>query len=250
MPTLQATTSHVPTSEMSTTQMATVASASPFSAVALKAASLVPAGDRLSSGIAALDEFLGGGLSWGSVCEWGIPFGSGGREVLVSFLATISSTSTLTSNQGRVDQTAAPLPWTLWVQGRSGLTVYPPAWHARGVDLERIRFTTSAKPVSDLKPVFMDPLFKIIILDAPRSLSDDDCAFLARQARAHGQLIIILRDFFLGERRGNVWARLRINCWCPDPIHRPESLCLRVVRGLSQRQMTWQLPRLGYQGLF
>ncbi len=237
----------MPTSQMTTNQTRASTSTSPFSAASLKAASLVPAGDRLSSGITALDDFLGGGLSWGSVCEWGIPFGSGGREVLVSFLAGASS---LSNHMGRVDQAAVSLPWTLWVQGRSGLTVYPPAWHARGVDLERVRFATSAKPVADLKPVFMDPLFKIIVIDAPRSLSDDDCAFLARQARAQGQLIIILRDFFLGERRGNVWARLRINCWCPDPVHRPESLCLRVVRGLSQRQMTWQLPRLGYQELF
>jgi len=197
------------------------------------AADLTSTRESLLSGISPLDDFLGGGLVCGTICEWGIPFGSGGREVVAAFLAGVSRLAERSSD-------AAP-PWILWAHGRSGLTAYPPAWHARGVPLTRTRFAEAGKPVVDLKPVFMDPFFKVIVLDAPRSLSDDDCAFLARQARAHGQVVIILRDYFLGQRRGNVWARLRLNCWCPDPVQNPETVNLRVVRGLAQRQMQWRL---------
>lgn len=220
---------------------------------------------RLSSGISALDHFFDGGLPYGSVVEWGLPLGLGGHEIVLAFLAQAAQSQTTPSEN--------PLnpKWILWSSGRPELTVYPPAWHARGVNLEYIRFAKSTKPVEDLKPLFLDPFFKIIVLDAPKDFSEDDCAFIARQARAHGQLILILRDFFLGPRRGNVWARYRVNCARLSSMHSRYGLplhggrqggfpgendtlegaslpgrgliCLRSVRGLAARQILYDPDR-------
>ena len=193
---------------------------------------------KLSSNIRDLDGFFDGGLPYGSVVEWGVPFGLGGREVVLAFLS-------------RTPRTV----WTLWISSKPQFTVYPPAWHARGVDLERIRFTCSSKPVEELKPALLDPFFKVIVFDAPRHFTDDDCAFIARGARARGQLVLILRDFLLGQRRGNVWARYRVNCWRPSQermsqgrtrerhlLQNRRSLYLRSVRGLASRQIVYDPP--------
>ena len=200
---------------------------------------------RLSSNIRELDGFFDGGLPYGAVVEWGVPFGLGGREVVLAFLSKTPKDV-----------------WTLWAGSKPQFTVYPPAWHARGVNLERIRFTCSSRPVEELKPALLDPFFKVIVFDAPRHFTDDDCAFVARGARARGQLVLILRDFLLGQRRGNVWARYRVNCWCPSPdrlsYSRPRenaalqsrlfqnrrSLYLRSVRGLASRQIIYDPPDL------
>src|SRR5690606_35424048 len=118
-----------------------------------------------SSNFKELDEFLEGGLPVGRVSEWGMPLGQGGRSLLISWLARLK------------DQ-----PLILWCSSHKQMQVYPPAWVSRGVALERVRFAVSAKPLAELRPVFMEPLFPIIILDCPRGFTEDDCAFLARRA--------------------------------------------------------------------
>ena len=37
-----------------------------------------------------LDDFLGGGLPLGAVSEWGLPPGRGGRELVASFVASVT----------------------------------------------------------------------------------------------------------------------------------------------------------------
>jgi len=177
----------------------------------------------LPSGIALLDEFLGGGLPLGAVTEWGVPLGKSGREVVLTWLAR--------ATQGGAGESPT---WALWVYARAQLIVYPPGWAARGVELERMRFVCTGAPLADLKPVFLEPLFKIVVLDAPRQFTDDDCAFVARQARANGQAVLVLRDTFLKSGQGNVWARLRVNCWRDDEARQ---FRLNIVRGLSPRQL-------------
>lgn len=174
----------------------------------------------LASSIRALDQFLDGGLRFGSLTEWGSPLGRGGREVILQYLQCAEHHK----------------DWCLWVCGQQDVRVYPPAWSARGVELSKIRFTYSDHPVRDLKPVFLDPFFRVIVLDVTRSLSLDDCAFLAQRARANRQAIIIVRDYFLSEKRGNVWAQLRLNCWQQEDGKRYH---IRVVRGLSPRQLSF-----------
>lgn len=204
-----------------------------LSAMGLAAASIGPARaqqgsrvkERLPCGIERLDEFFEGGLPLGAMTEWGAPFGRGGRELLLHWLAHATRSE-----------------WVLWVHARAYLAVYPPAWLARGVPLERIRFAVTADPLEDLRPVFLEPFFRVVVLDAPPLFTKDDCAFVARRARAQGQAVIVVRDDFLDPRRGNVWARLRANCWY-EPASRQYRL--RVIRGLSPRQLSLGEGELG-----
>lgn len=151
---------------------------------------------RFVSGHAALDGFLDGGLATGTVSEWGMPSGQGAREIALAIIAKATADKSL----------------VLWVNGQDGLDVYPPAWSARGVDLRFIRFVSASKPLESLKPVFLEPLFRLVVLDSPRHLGSEEWAFIARQARALDTHVMVLQDFFLSGRRGNIWARLRVNC--------------------------------------
>ena len=179
---------------------------------------------RLISGIADLDQILDGGLPYGSLIEWGLPYGQGGREILCRFLASATSN---------------PLSlWCLWIVAKQDLTLYPPAWAARGVQLDKLRITRSEKPLETLRPVFSSPVFNIIVIDSPSQLSNEDCAFLQRQARQKQQIIMILRNRSLAPQRGNVWAKLRINAWQERTQDR---YCIQVIRGLSPRQISLKM---------
>ncbi len=133
----------------------------------------------------------------GSLIEWGMP--QGGRDLLLNFLSS------------RFQEQASSF-WTLWVNTYSTRQIYPPAWDARGIDLQRVRFADTAQPLSDLRPAFHDSFFKIIVLDAKQgSLSDDECAYLSRQARRFNYLIFIVRSYFLSSKSSLVWAKARFN---------------------------------------
>jgi len=174
-------------------------------------------GSRITSGIASLDRLLGGGLRFGEISEWGMPPGCSGRSVILHFLAQLC----------RREQT----PLMMWVYGDGELTVYPPAWEAKGIDLRMLYFVRSDHPVAQLRPVFLDALFRVLVLDAPKRLSADDQAFVAHHARRHQQAVLLLRPYFLSSKRGNIWARQRLNCWF-DAARR--CYVIRAVRGTSQ----------------
>lgn len=182
---------------------------------------------RLSAGVPLLDEALGGGLPFGAVCEWGLPIGRGGRRVVLEFVA-------------RATQGSAGA-WCLWVRPvQADLQIYPPAWSAAGAELERLRFAFCRKAVEELKPLITDPFFKILVLDAPEGLTRDDLAYLARTARKQQRLVLVLRDYALTAERGNVWAKLRVNCWRTD-FHDP-LYALETIRGLPPRRLAFTLP--------
>ena len=206
---------------------------SEFSAKGVRPASGKLTGLKLASGIEVLDDFLDGGLPRGAVTEWGAPLGRGGRDALLAWLARATQGAP-PARPGGVEAADSAPSWALWVYGRTHLSIYPPAWLARGVSLQRMRFACSSKPLAELRPVFMDPLFRVIVLDAPRTFTDEDCAFVARQARANDQAVVLIRDAFIGPGRGNVWAKLRLNCWF-EPAQ--QQYRLRVIRGLSPRQL-------------
>jgi RecA/RadA recombinase len=177
----------------------------------------------LASGIDPLDRVLGGGLPLGSVSEWGLPFGLRGREIILSWVARVSQ-------QGE---------WILWVLSKAQIDVYPPAWRARGISLERIRFVHSERPVQELKQAFIDPLFKLIIVDDPKKLTSDDCAFMARWARRHCQLTFLLRDRLLSTKNGNIWAKVRVNAWFHGEA---DQFVMQAIRGGYQGKSTeWRL---------
>jgi hypothetical protein len=205
-----------------------------WSAIGLKPASGSAVNRRLGSGIGRLDDFLEGGLPLGSVSEWGAPLGHGGRDSLLAWLAR--------ATQGQAVELGNGPAWVLWAHARRNLVVYPPAWMARGVRLERMRFACTPAPLADLRPVFLEPFFRLLILDAPRQFSEEDCAFVARQARAQGQTVVVVRDTLLGSHQGNVWARLRLNAWYDDETRQHR---LQVVRGLSPRQLALTEDEIG-----
>ncbi len=146
---------------------------------------------KLSSGIPGLDHFLKGGIPIG-LSEWGIPPGYNERRIFLSFIATTNALS-------------------LWIHP-AALRIYPPAWAAQGIDLTRMRFVSCANPLQNLKPILMSSTFKLLFFDNPEKLSVADCAFLAHRARLQHQCIILIRHYRLSNKRGNIWAGLRVNC--------------------------------------
>lgn len=225
-----------------------------LSSIGVRPASLKQREIKLPCNINLLDTYFDGGLPMGGLVEWGAPLGRCGRDVALAWLAGAAQSG---GSRFRSGYTHTPLStetgeapnWMLWVYGKPELTIYPPAWQARGVPLERMRFASSQKPLEDLRPVFLEPLFKIIVLDTPKSFTDDDCAFVARQARQNNQLVIVIRDFFLGVRSSNVWSKIRLNCWF-DSVEQQYNL--RVVRGLPPRHIVFseqelRADRVGWQ---
>ncbi len=184
-------------------------------------------GAKLSSHIPELDQIFDGGIGFGQLVEWGMPLRSGGRQVILRFLKS----ATKGWNQGESASYLDP-QLCLWVSSAASLsTPYPPYWQAQGVDLRRVYFASATKPVEQLRPFFFDPLFRLIILDDPQILSKDDVTFLAQRARANGQIIMLLRNFYLSNRYGNIWAKLRINCWQAPEF--PYSFHVAILRGAT-----------------
>ncbi len=184
---------------------------------------------KLGTCVEEIDEFLEGGLPFNGVTEFGMPLGKEGRILLLKFLVN--------ATQGILTK---PI-WTLWVSSHNDFTVFPPAWFAKGVSPSRIVFTQSEAPAQDLKRAIINPLFKLIVLDSPQRFSKDDCFFVNTQARFNQQLIILLRNFFLTNKQGNVWAKLRFNCWKQQGRGR---FVLKTVRGLPRRQISVHEERL------
>ena len=172
----------------------------------------------LPSAHPTLNHFLEGGLRFGELSEWGIPWGKGGYEIMVGFVAA--------ATQRKL--------WTLWISGSRSYALYPPAWASRGVALDYLRVITCAEPVATLKPLWWEDFFKLIIIDGSCRLESEEYAFLARRARRQQQSIVVVRHQLLHPSRGNVWARLRCNSW-RDNLDTP--LVVSSVRGLSPRQI-------------
>lgn len=155
---------------------------------------------RLQSGDAALDRFFGGGLVGGKLLEWGLPSAKEGWQLLLPYLAAASA-------QGRC----------LWIGQTTEQQPLAPAWYAAGARPENLYFLNSTVPLKEAKEVFAHPLFAVICLNGPKGLRGEDLAFLAAQARTHNKWIFLLRPFFLGPNRGNIWAGLRVNAWKRQP---------------------------------
>jgi len=147
----------------------------------------------LHSGIEALDECFAG-IGPGDLVEWGIPPGLNGRLIPLQLLKQ-------------------QIPLCLWIYHHHGLGVFASSWLSHGVDLERLFFICSENPVRELRPVFLEDTFKRIVIDAPRRFSKGDMAFVSQQAREQGQIVFLIRHYFLSPGNGNPHARLRLNTW-------------------------------------
>lgn len=189
----------------------------------------------LTSGCPQVDGFLRAGLPFGSICEWGVPMGRGGREVVLAFIGAATRGVNLFTPQLVLWVTAVPA---------SDLSLYPPTWNAHGVILDNVRFVTSTQPVRDLRPVFLDALFRVIVLDAPQRLTRDDVTFIAHQARRRGYLVMILRNYVLSNELGNIWTKLRLNCWRDEKNSAQHYL--QIIRGLAPGELTFSLTDGGH----
>ena len=154
---------------------------------------LVDQPQLLQSGIDALDECFAQ-VKPGDLVEWGIPPGLNGRLIPLQLLKH-------------------QIPLSVWIYHHHGLGVFASSWISHGVDLQRLFFICSDNPVKELRPLFLEDTFKRIIIDAPRKLTRGDIAFISQQARQQGQIVFLIRHYFLTARRGNPHASLRLNTW-------------------------------------
>jgi hypothetical protein len=168
----------------------------------------------LHSGIEALDECFRH-VGPGDLVEWGIPPGLNGRLIPLQLLKR-------------------QIPPSVWIYHHHGLGVFASSWISHGVDLQRLFFICSDNPVRELRPLFLEDTFKRIIIDAPRKFSSGDMAFVSQQARKQGQIVFLIRHFFLSEKRGNPHASLRINTWQSGR----RSFSLQLVKGQGRGRIT------------
>jgi len=148
----------------------------------------------LKSGVVALDGCFGQSIQAGKIIEWGLPEGRHGRSIPLLFLR-------------------GDIPPSIWIYADNGADIYAPAWSSHGVDLERLFFIKADQPVKQLRPLFLDNIFKIIIIDSPKKLLKGDLAFIHHQARENRQIIFLIRNHFLSAKNGNPLASVRLNCW-------------------------------------
>ena len=181
---------------------------------------------KYSSSVSKITSFLDGGIPEKRISEWGIPAGQRGRELVLTFLKQASQ------SQKRV----------LWVNGHADLTIFPPAWYARGIDPQSIFFTTSDDPMKALKPALLRNYFDMIVFDAgDKQISKIDMAFIRNQLQTTKQTILVLRPHLLSSKQGNPFAHLRINI---NSATQDNRLKLTVLRGLSYRELEIQHTEL------
>ncbi len=168
---------------------------------------MVDQGPALQSGIEALDDCFTQ-VKAGDVIEWGIPPGFNGRLIPLQLLKQQN-------------------PLSVWIYHHHGLGVFASSWISHGVDLQRLFFICSDNPVKELRPLFLENTFKRIIIDAPRKFSDGDMAFVSQQARKQGQIVFLIRHYFLSQKRGNPHASLRINTWQSGK----RAFSLQIIKG-------------------
>ena len=168
----------------------------------------------LHSGIEALDQCFAQ-IRPGDLVEWGIPPGMNGRLIPLQLLKQ-------------------QIPLSLWIYHHHGLGVFASSWISHGVDLQRLFFICSDSPVRELRPIFMEDTFKRIIIDAPRRFSAGDMAFVSQQARKQGQIIFLIRHYFLSQKTGNPHASLRINTWQSGK----RSFSLQLIKGPTSGRIT------------
>ena len=167
-----------------------------------------------------IEDLLTNHLEAGTISEWGVPYSQAGREVLVRLLAALEG----------------PI---VWAYPFEDLTIYPPGWWGRGVELERLFFVyCQDNPVKALRPLIMESTFKIVVLDLKQNLSRSDWAFLKQQARLNRQYVFVLRSYLLKTSLGNPFASSRFNVWSENVYN---SFCLEKIKGKNQGRRVFEL---------
>lgn len=174
----------------------------------------------IGTGLEQLDKVLNGGLEKGSVSEWGVPSGFGGRRILIELLKKVSNQSC-----------EKPI---LWALGQPGVKPFASVWASYGVDLSKVFFSQTFKPLEDLRESFLEPCFSVVVLDNPKSFSKEEYSFMFRQAVKLSMHICILQNYVLSSNIGNVWAHKRINC--KGIGHKTYEI--EIIRGSMHKNLT------------
>jgi hypothetical protein len=87
---------------------------------------------------------------------------------------------------------------------------FPPAWAARGIDLNRMYFARTDRPLEDLRAVFFGEEFSRVVLDS-FELSEAQYSFLSQQARSLKKEVHVMRPLRLSRNSANPFAAIRFN---------------------------------------
>ena len=177
---------------------------------------------NLRSGIERLDQTFRPLWSQGGIIEWGLPLGRNGRPLLLAFFRELED----------------PLAW---VYGHKDLNLQPSAWSGQGVDLDRFFYIQSSRPIVELRPLFLERVFSLIVLDNVEGLGRSDFSFMASQARKHGFLIFVLRNFFLSQKKGNPFAKARFNI---DYKISQRHYQLDIIKGFEEQRLRVEVDEL------
>ncbi len=112
------------------------------------------------------------------------------------------------------------------------LSVFPPAWSQ--FDLEKILFLRISDVIKEAKALFLEPCFNTIVLDSFRNLREEDLAFIGMQARRFKFQTILIRDFFLTSKQGNIWAKSRFNILFDA---KKDIFQIQTVRGIPSKKI-------------
>ncbi len=172
---------------------------------------------QFRTGITRLDSFLSPVNSEASLIEWGCPHGSLGRFIITSIIA---------STEGNC----------LWLFDQSQLCVYPNSWKDMGLDLDRINFINTNKPLKNLKPVFLESTYKSIVIDSCEFLSKADLQFLYQKSKEHKLSLFLIRHYFLSNRNGNPFFKYRLNA---SFSLKDDSFKLNFIKGQNRKEKSY-----------
>lgn len=133
------------------------------------------------------------GLSFaGHLTEWGLPHGRGGRRMPLLLLGKLSEK-------------------VLWLYDHPEALPYPQSLTPFGLSTENFHFACSQRPLRRFLPALVDTTYRNIVIDTSEPLRPGDFHTLARWARQSHRRFFLIRPFFLSHKKGNPFARIRIN---------------------------------------
>lgn len=176
---------------------------------------------HLKSNLPALDELFSESFTPGKIIEWGLPQGQNSRILPLLFLR-------------------GSIPATAWIYSQQNHDIYPPSWSCLGVHLNRIFFICSNEPVKQLRPLFLENTFKVLIIDSPKKFSKGDLNFVTQKIRENGQILFLIRNYLLSSKLGNPFAKLRVNCTQDKKNH----YCIQFVKGKSLKKIYFPSKRI------
>lgn len=151
--------------------------------------------------------------------EWGAPYGTRARQAILQIVSLSPSISQLTP--------------CLWSYSRSDVTPYIPQWATYGLPQNSLFFVNSECPQKDLRPALLSHAFKMIVLDAPKGLTQSDLSFLKQLCCRYEYCLMLLRPYLLSSKNGNPFANFRVNIYPPKKFS--QNWRVHLIKGHMQK---------------